>query len=491
MVKKFIASSYPYLIAAALLYMPLFGFLGAIPIRLWDESRQALNAYEMLKNGNFLVTYYDGLPDLWNTKPPLLIWLQVGAMKIFGVNEFALRLPSALAALFTCMALYLFSKKIIANQWLGLFAAFVLITSQGYIHEHAARTGDYDALLTLFTTLGAFTFFAYCEVQKTKYLYLFFLFLVLGVLTKSVTGLLFLPALGLYALAQKQVLPLLKKKHFYLGIFAAITAIASYYLLREAYNPGYLQAVQENELGGRYLDVVEYHKHEFLYYFHNITNERFSAWYLLIPAGLLLGFFSKTKILQRLALFNLLLVVTFFLIISSSQTKLLWYDVPLYPFMALSVALFIFAVFDSLQNSAWFQEKLTVNLVPVLFLLHLGLSPYTAVVKKTYKPQQYQADQEHYELSYFLQAAAKGKYTVDETFLLYDGYPANILFYLHQLNDKGIRISLKDYKSLNPSDVVIAQQDVVKAYLTQHYQCTEKASKGNVVTYLIHERKPE
>ena len=71
-----------YIVLALLVYVPIFGHLNTLPIRIWDESRLATNAYEMLKNGNFIVTYFDGKPDMWNTKPPLLIWLDVLFMKI-------------------------------------------------------------------------------------------------------------------------------------------------------------------------------------------------------------------------------------------------------------------------------------------------------------------------------------------------------------------------------------------------------------------------
>ena len=37
--------------------IPLFLHIDALPCRLWDDSRLATNAYEMHKNGNFIVTY--------------------------------------------------------------------------------------------------------------------------------------------------------------------------------------------------------------------------------------------------------------------------------------------------------------------------------------------------------------------------------------------------------------------------------------------------
>jgi 4-amino-4-deoxy-L-arabinose transferase-like glycosyltransferase len=86
-----------------LTYPPIFLHLGSLPIRIWDESRLAINAYEMNKDGDFLVTHFSGMPDMWNTKPPLMIWLQVFFIKLFGVGELALRLPSAIAAFLTCV----------------------------------------------------------------------------------------------------------------------------------------------------------------------------------------------------------------------------------------------------------------------------------------------------------------------------------------------------------------------------------------------------
>ena len=97
-------------------------------------------------------------------------------MKIIGVNELAIRLPSAFAALFTCFTLLFFSIRYIKSFWFGFIAVIILITSNGYIGDHSSRTGDYDALLTLFITLSSLFFYIYIEYKKEKHLYLFFIF---------------------------------------------------------------------------------------------------------------------------------------------------------------------------------------------------------------------------------------------------------------------------------------------------------------------------
>src|SRR5690606_9263737 len=111
-----------------LLFLLLFSFiynLGFIPIRIWDEGRVATNALNMYLNNNWLITYFDGQPDLWNTKPPLLIWFQVISMKIFGVSEWSVRLPSAMASILTGLSLWFFCTRYLQKAWLGFIAGAV------------------------------------------------------------------------------------------------------------------------------------------------------------------------------------------------------------------------------------------------------------------------------------------------------------------------------------------------------------------------------
>ncbi|HKP32259.1 MAG TPA: glycosyltransferase family 39 protein, partial [Chitinophagaceae bacterium] len=254
---RFILLAIIFLLVIAL---PLFINLGKLPIRIWDEARLAINAYEMKKSGNLLVTSFEGSPDMWNTKPPLMIWLQSASISFLGYNEFALRLPSAVAAFVTCILLVGFSKRAFNTFLPGVLASLVLVTINGYVHIHAARTGDYDALLALFTSGFLLAGFLFIETGKKKYLHLFFLCIALALLTKSVQGLIFLPGLGLYLVIQKKLMLFLRNKWFYIDALLVIIFAGGYYFLRELYNPGYLQAIWENELGGRYLNTLEENK---------------------------------------------------------------------------------------------------------------------------------------------------------------------------------------------------------------------------------------
>src|SRR5258705_5418092 len=75
-----------------------FAFLHRTELSVWDEKRYEVSALEMYRSGDWIVTTYGGVPDYENLKPPLAVWLMSGSLSIFGVGPFALRFPSACAA---------------------------------------------------------------------------------------------------------------------------------------------------------------------------------------------------------------------------------------------------------------------------------------------------------------------------------------------------------------------------------------------------------
>ena len=73
--------------AALLLFVP---GLGAVHLFDWDEINFAEISREMLLLDDFSRVHVDFRP-FWE-KPPLFFWMQVGAMELFGVGEFAVGL---------------------------------------------------------------------------------------------------------------------------------------------------------------------------------------------------------------------------------------------------------------------------------------------------------------------------------------------------------------------------------------------------------------
>lgn len=480
---------FKYALLFVLISIPIFGHLDTLPIRAWDEARLAVNAYEMLHNHNYVVTFAKGEPDMWNTKPPLMIWAQVTCMKLLGVSELSVRLPSAMAAFLTCLFLLIFALRYLKNFWFGFAAVLVLVTAEGFIGLHASRSGDYDAMLALFSTLAGLSFFLYVENKNRKQLFAFFAFMALAMLTKGITVLIFAPAFAIYALLRKQFLGLLKSRDFYLGAVTMFAVVLAYYFLREAYNPGYMRAVQENELGGRYLTVLEAHQHSFWYYLNNLRDLRFSIWYLWIPAGLLLGLLSKDDKIRNLTSFSALMTVVFLLVISMSQTKLFWYEVPVYPFLAIIIASSISFVFEYVRSNHWINENLRLNIAPYLFLFLVFIGPYKAILASTYLPVESKENQSYYALGYYLKDALRGKHDVQDKFVLYDGYNYQFHFYINLLQEEAIRVNFKDWKKLEAGDEVIMSQESMIKNLKDLYNLEFISQEGHITQYIIHDRK--
>ncbi len=110
---------------AALLYLP---FLGSVSLFDWDEVNFAESAREMLVSGNYGRVQI-GFEPFWE-KPPLFFWMQAAAMKLFGVNEWAARLPNALFGIITLLTLFFIGKRKYGSQfgvlWAMIFAGSIL-----------------------------------------------------------------------------------------------------------------------------------------------------------------------------------------------------------------------------------------------------------------------------------------------------------------------------------------------------------------------------
>ncbi len=475
-------SSFIYLGLFVLISIPLFLFIGKKPIQLWDEGRTAINAYEMYKNGNWLVTHYDGKPEMWNTKPPLLTWIQVIFMKLIGINELSIRLPSAIAALFTCFALFIFLKFYLKNSLLGIISMFVLITSTGYVTIHGTRTGDYDALLTLFLTANIFFLFSFIETKRNIFIYMFFITLGFSVLTKSSAGLFYLPGVFLFILFDRKLLFFLKNKHVYFSLFIFLGMIGGYYLLRENINPGYLKAVYENELGGRFKAQTDGEpEKEKLFYLKNLGNDlkRFDFWYPFLPFGFLIGLLNQNKKLFRLSLYISLLLFFHSLVLIFSKTKYHWYDTPWYPLMSILVAISIYQIFIWLKedNFNWkniylpeFNSKKLI--VPILFLLLLFGKPYYETIKRVGFSDSDGYDRNMALIALYFQDVIKKDKKIEDDIVICTQHPIyNSLFYIKQLRENGKKIEFVDWKTIKKGQIVLTgHDDKIKSLIEEHFE---------------------
>jgi len=364
-----------------ILYFPIFYNLDLNPIMMWDESRQAINVYEMVKNGKIFVPHFNQIPDLYNTKPPLLLWLQSTFWLISHNKELALRLPSAIAALFTCLSLIWFMHKWNKRAWLGGIAAILLVSTPGYIDLHCTRTGDYDALLVLFTSCFLMHFYFFVTVHHHKNAYYATLFFSLAFCTKAAAALLFLPGIILFFFINYADTPKLKN---YLIAKCFIIFLAFFILffgIRIYLDPAYLAATWENDFAGRFNKPYDGHQQKWYFYLYLIITKKATAISIFAFFAFIL-WRNKHQSLKKLTQFLHISCLGFLLAITFAQTKIFWYVCPIYPLLSLLSCLIIHAYFSKIKTNSRLK-----TLVIQLFILSIILIlNYIKIINTVKKP---------------------------------------------------------------------------------------------------------
>jgi 4-amino-4-deoxy-L-arabinose transferase-like glycosyltransferase len=214
-----------YLLLLAVSY-PLF-LLNLGGASLWDvdEGRNAEAAFEMLESGNWVVPTFNA--QLRVDKPALLYWLQVAAYRVWGVNEYAARLPSALAALLTVIIAYELGRALFGPAT-GLLSGLVAASTPMLCG--AARFANPDALLNL-CTVATLTLFWVGRLQPRWWWFAALGSVAgLGVLAKGPVGCV-LPAavVGGYLLLQRDW-RLLGDRRWVVGVAAMLAVALPWYI---------------------------------------------------------------------------------------------------------------------------------------------------------------------------------------------------------------------------------------------------------------------
>lgn len=441
------------------LAIPYFMRLDVQPIRQWDEARMAVNALEMSQTNNIWVTTFQNEPDMWSTKPPLMIWIQAISIKILGPNELAVRLPAAIAAFLTMLLISFWVQKVTKDNISWLWSAIALSFAPGFLGLHTGRTGDFDALLTLFITIAAFSTHMYTSSgMHQKWLFALSLALTGAVLSKGIAGAIIIPILVIWVVAKGAFYKIVKNKYSYVALSIPIVIIVSFYLLREHYNPGFISRVWENEIGGRYTTAIEGHYESTWFYLENLINERFEGFIWISLCGSILGLFYKPT--RDITLFALLLGSWYFIIITSAETKLFWYDMPLFPFLALLsgiVSVGILLLLQSLSNSF-----LTLRISYILSVTLITTSSFSFAQKqlvRIYHSAEFDWDKNFYNISYYLRDKDCSKDKIASGKVIHKDITeasAFIYFYTTTLTGKGCNFRLHNQLQLQAGDTIIA-----------------------------------
>lgn len=250
-------------------------------LHLWDEAFHAVVAKNML-NHPLKPTLYEfhavelGTPNwsgdhIWLHKQPLFLWQIALSFWVFGIEEWAIRFPSAL--LYTLMIPMAYRcGKLLKNESLAYFSAALLFaTSYCYQLISGAYLVDHNDISFLFyVSASIWALLEFTENEKPKWLILVGVFCGLAILVKWLTGFLAIGALGLWLILEKKA-PFKYFTRFLLAFLVACIVFVPWQVYAAINYPDVFW--RELNLNSRHFwEVVEGHSEPWYFYFKNLWN---------------------------------------------------------------------------------------------------------------------------------------------------------------------------------------------------------------------------
>ena len=350
--------------------------LGTIGLVDETEPLFAEAARQMLVTGDWITPYFNG--ETRFDKPPLIYWAMAIAYKLVGVNEWGVRLPSALSAIGVVMlvgfSLFKFAHPngltpedsgrktedssstplpavgSSADNWVAAWLG-ICISALTPLIVAWGRTGVSDMLLTACITGSMLSFFhAYASQgdrrQQRMWYLVFYTCIGLGILTKGPVAIV-LPGLAIVAflLYVGCFLKVLREAFVVRGLLAiAALSVPWFVVVGVIHGSDYIDSFFGYHNFDRFTSVVNNHSAPWYFYFPIVLGG-FAPFSFDLPAA-----FGRLKLWQRhawtqqsrpyqLGVFAGWWFVTVFVFFSISVTKLPSYVLPLLPAAAIMVAL--------------------------------------------------------------------------------------------------------------------------------------------------------
>lgn len=315
---------------------------------------------QMYVTGDWITPYFNG--ETRFDKPALIYWCQAIGYMIFGVNEWAVRLPSAIAALgligLAFYTLYYHQAKNDdlqgvyrpSRRWLtaGLGAAVIALNPEMIAW---GRVGVSDMLLTGCMASALLCFFQGYSQQldspvKARWYFAFYVLIGLAILTKGPVGIV-LPGfiIFLFLLYLGNFWQVVKEIHLIRGMLVICAVSVPWYVLvtwRNGWN--FIDSFFGLHNVERFTDVVNGHSAPWYFYFI-VVAVGFAPYAVYLPVAIArIKFWQRkswisTERSQQLGLFAFWWFVGVFSFFTIAVTKLPSYVLPLMPAAGILIAL--------------------------------------------------------------------------------------------------------------------------------------------------------
>lgn len=353
-------------------------------LNLWDEQYHALVAKNMATDPWKPMLYKETLlpydytvwtiNHIWLHKQPLFLWQMALSIKLFGVSEWAVRIPSVLMHAAMLIFVYRIGKIAVAER-VGIIGAVFFTLAYYPLELIAGRypTDHNDMAFLFYVTASFWSWFEYKASGKRIWLLWIGLFSGGAVLVKWLMGLLvFVVWLGTLVLDKTSR----KSRASYIQLFSSGLIAAAVFLPWQVYTflrfP--IEAKFELKYNGEHLFTpIEGHAEHFWYYFQEGFSEMYGSGELnpiLIIIGLL---FFLRKINDRTIRRFVGIVVPFvYVFFTLAQTKMPSFPLIVAPFLFLGLATLVHVFLEFLERKS--VPKILGKIVFVSLSLGIGIA---------------------------------------------------------------------------------------------------------------------
>ena len=303
-----------------------------------DEGRNAEVAREMLASGDWVTPHFDTFPYL--DKPPVFFWMVAGSLGVFGVSEWAARLPSALSALALVLLTGWLAWRMLGGR-AGLGAGWIVATCPlAIVFSHMVI---FDMTLACLVTLAMVCFWRAeaSDFKRPALDAVIFTAMGAATLTKGPVGFL-LPILSWVAYgAVRRRLGELKRLRWGMGILIFLAICLPWFITVSVRHPDFPRYAFWQESLKRFATGTA-HRQGGLFYYLPVYLAGFFPWSLfLLFAGLsrVRRWRALKEESQKPVVYLLCWALVTFTFFSLSQSKLPGYILPAIPPLAILTAL--------------------------------------------------------------------------------------------------------------------------------------------------------
>lgn len=336
------------------------------PLSVPDEARYSEIPREMVVTGDYVTPRLNTIK--YFEKPALFYWIQAGAIRLFGLSEGAVRLPTLFLGLMGCLFAYV-GGRVLFDRRSGLLACGVLSTS--ILYFAMAHTITLDMAITVFLTGCLSSFILAVDrpkgMSRNILLWAAYAFAGLAVLTKGLVGILLPAAIIVVWMMLCGQWRLILRINLLSGalIFFAITV--PWHVLVQQANPEFFHFYFLEQQFSRYFTLYA-KRYQPDWFFIPILIAGFFPWVIFLFQALRHHWPKtwKDRIAQKKPLFVIIWASVIFAFFSLSKSKLIPYIVPVFPPLAILVGHYLAVHLDTNKN--FFRKEWLAILVGALLI---------------------------------------------------------------------------------------------------------------------------